>query len=149
MAANYTDKEREERIILVGDYFMETGASTRQIAEYFSNNFFKISNATVCDYIKKYKKLKNLDREIEKKIKENSPETISDKNVAKRVLKFAQLYLKDNKTIEEIADETKTEYWTVYRDLTDRLKQLDSEVFEAVSEKMSQKKHEPKDRKKK
>ena len=67
------DLEIEERIDLIGKYFLETGKSTREIAKYFSSNFFPISNKTVSLYIKAYKKNKpQFSNEIDKKIEDNT-----------------------------------------------------------------------------
>ena len=43
--------EMVRRVKEVADYAIETGASTRQISKYFTENRFKISNATVCTYL--------------------------------------------------------------------------------------------------
>ena len=48
------DQERIRRIEIVGKYFLDTGSSTRDIADYISKNHFDISNKTVSVYIKKY-----------------------------------------------------------------------------------------------
>ena len=50
MAKKFTEEEKNERIELIGEYFLETGASTREIAKHFSENQFKISNKTVSLY---------------------------------------------------------------------------------------------------
>ncbi len=132
MAANFTDKEREERINLVGEYFINNpGVSTRKIAEYFSNNFFKISNATVLDYINRYKKNNNLTDEIDNKLNENKPKTINDADVKKRILTCAKFYI-NGKTLEEISTITNTNYWIVYRDLMVRLKKIDEYLYNQV-----------------
>ena len=48
--------------------FLKTGASTREIAKYFTENRFKISNYTVSQYIKEYMNMFPLTREsIEEK----------------------------------------------------------------------------------
>ena len=50
MPANIkSDKERERRVEIIGEYFLETGASTREIANYISSSpdyDFEISNKT-------------------------------------------------------------------------------------------------------
>lgn len=51
MAANLKDpEERERRIELVGEYFFQTGLSTREIAAHFSEKDFKISNKEDLNY---------------------------------------------------------------------------------------------------
>ena len=44
MARKYTEEEKNSRIELVGEYFLKTGKSTREIAKDFSENYFEISN---------------------------------------------------------------------------------------------------------
>lgn len=144
MAANVSsEEERERRIILVGNYFLENPtASTRSAAKYFSENFFKISNYTIHDYLQRYKKMifsKDDDAvlAINKIMEDNKPETIDSEDVRKRVLINAKMFLDNNMTIEEIANATGVSFWTVYRDLKQRLALLDSNLFGQVSEVMT------------
>ena len=50
MAATFNNEERERRIKLVIDYILKTGASYRETAKFFTENYFKISHVTVKDY---------------------------------------------------------------------------------------------------
>jgi hypothetical protein len=125
MAANIKDiEERLRRIEEVGEYFKETGLSTRQIAEYFSNNSFPISNKTVCIYIKKYMELH---KEYQEKIMEltsnNKEKTIADKTVKIRIFNASKLVL-EGYSIREIADILETTPKIIERDLSKRLKLL-------------------------
>lgn len=125
MAANIKDEsERLRRINLVGEYFVNTGASTREIAKYFSSYYFEISNKTVSLYIKEYMKMNpEKEEEIKKKIDINTEKTIDDSYVVERVLKVARLIL-DGKTIEEASKELDISYKTAERDISVRLKEL-------------------------
>ena len=77
-----TEDERELRIVLVGKYIAKTGASTRQTAEHFSNNYFEISNFTVIDYCKKYMKKNKEDAESLKNIiQNNKPISIDNEEI--------------------------------------------------------------------
>ena len=127
-----TDEERERRIILVGEYVINTGASTRKAAEYFSDNFFAISNYTISDYCKRYCKMNPKSLEImHKRIDDNTPNDISCEDVRKRVLISAELF-KEGINMEEIANTIGCSFWTTYRDLTKRFKILDPVEFETI-----------------
>ena len=127
-----TDEERERRIILVGEYVINTGASTRKAAEYFSDNFFAISNYTISDYCKRYCKMNPKSLEImRKRIDDNTPNDISCEDVRKRVLISAELF-KEGINMEEIANTIGCSFWTTYRDLTKRFKILDPVEFETI-----------------
>ena len=139
MAANVSsEEERERRIIMVGEFIIEyPSMSTRKIAEYFSKNYFSISNATVHDYLSKYKKMISKNREqIEKIMNDNRAKSIEDNNVVERVKKVTKKYLEEDKTIEQIAMELGINFWTVYRDLKTRLPLLNNELYKLVVEKM-------------
>lgn len=140
MAANISnDEERERRILLIGKYFIENNdTSIRKTAQHFSEKFFPISVATVHDYLQKYKKMVSGDaEEVEKIIKTNVPETVDDPKVRKRVLNNARIFLSENKSINQIAEECGETFWTIYRDLTSRLKKIDLQLSMEVQEKLT------------
>ena len=139
MAANVSDnEERERRILMVGHFFLENeGMSTRQAAKYFSANFFSISNATIHDYLQKYKKLVATDaQKIQMMMENNKPETVKDEKVQTRILNAARKFLVENKTVNQIAEELKESSWTIYRDLTNRLQLVNEELFVQISDEM-------------
>lgn len=133
MAANIKDpEERNRRIQLVGKYFVDTGLPTRQIASYFSENFFKISNKTVYQYIRQYMKMHPEESQnIQEKIENNTEKTITDANTRKRVFLVAKLVI-EGYTINEIVDilnssntnEDKISIKNVEHDIFIRLKKL-------------------------
>lgn len=133
MAANIKDpEERNRRIQLVGKYFVDTGLPTRQIASYFSENFFKISNKTVYQYIRQYMKTHPEESQnIQEKIENNTEKTITDANTRKRVFLVAKLVI-EGYTMNEIVDilnssnpnEDKISIKTVEHDIFIRLKKL-------------------------
>lgn len=133
MAANIKDpEERNRRIQLVGKYFVDTGLPTRQIASYFSENFFKISNKTVYQYIRQYMKMHPEESQnIQEKIENNIEKTITDANTRKRVFLVAKLVI-EGYTINEIVDilnssntnEDKISIKNVEHDIFIRLKKL-------------------------
>lgn len=132
------DDERERRVLLVGEYFINNpDVSTRKAALYFSENFFKISNATIHDYLNRFKKKVSTDSSVIDKIMEqNKPESIKDEHVQKRVLEHARLFL-NNMTVEEISSLTGNSFWTVYRDLHNRLKNLNLGLYNNIQEIMN------------
>lgn len=116
--------EIEERIEQVGKYFLETGKSTREIAKYFSLNFFPISNKTVSLYIKAYKKNKpQFAEEIDKKIDANTEKDFESDDIKKQILIELDLLFRGYTTsqIAQIFDKGQS---SVQRDLTTRLKKL-------------------------
>ena len=120
-------KELEERVISVCEYIIETESSFRKTAEKFN-----LTAPTINDYCKRFKDLSPLRYpELKKVIDKNTEPTIKDENVKKRVLENAKLIV-SGKTIEEISADTGIDYWVVYRDIKNRLKNIDVELFEQV-----------------
>ncbi len=127
-----TEDERRERVLLVGELFKETGLSTRKLANYITARYFSISNCTVSDYLKRYVKLRPEEvNNIKEKIEKNTDMSVNNEVIRKRVednsLLFEQGY-----TVEEIAKVTGTNYWTVYRDITSRIKKIDPNRYEEI-----------------
>lgn len=128
------DEEREERVLLVGEYVKETGASTRKTAEYFTKTYFPISNYTVSDYCKRYMKMKPSEVELLKdKIDLNTAKSINDEAIRERVIRNADLLL-SGLSINEIVSLTNVSFWTIYRDLTKRLQIVDNTKYNLVKE---------------
>lgn len=120
--------ELEKKIISVAEHIIETGDSYRKTAKKFG-----ISAPTVLSYCKKYKKMYPIKANLlDEQINKNKEETIERDEVKQRVLENTKLLL-NGKTIEEIAVQTNTDYWIVYRDLTVRLKMLDVDLFNQVA----------------
>ena len=70
MAANLKDEEeRDRRIVFVGEFAKETGYSTRKLSSILSSSYFKISNATVSDYLHRYMNMKKADADAIRKTK--------------------------------------------------------------------------------
>ena len=131
------DFERIRRIELVGKLFLETGYSTRAISKLISNNTsfnFKISNATVFDYIQRYK-YKHSDKadQIDSLIEANKSSSITDKGVCKRVYKVAELVL-EGYSIEDISNMLGESYWVIYYDIDIRLRKLNSNLYNQIKE---------------
>lgn len=140
MAANIKNEdERDRRIIMIGEFIIQhPEMSTRKVAEYFSKNYFSISNATVYDYFERYKRMRPDDKQIIEQIMSNNrAKGITDANVVNRVKIVTQKLLDEDKTVNQIAEELNIGFWTVYYDLTERLPLLSSELYKLVEEKMS------------
>lgn len=134
MAQKKSPEERELLIRLVGKYFLETGASTREIAAHFTELGFPLSNATVSDYIARYKKENSEKRSIiEEKIYDNAPKTIEDKGVEVRTM-YATKYFLQGHTAEEIAKAFGVSPSVIYRDLNERLPQIETNIALITSE---------------
>lgn len=131
------DDIRNQRVIEIALYVKETGASTRQVANYFTKHKYPISNATVNDYLKnRLPKLNSsLYEEIEPILVANTPKTIETVEVRKRIYSAVSLLFKDY-TIEEIAKELHSTVDIIYDDLTVRLPKIESsaEILQQVKE---------------
>ena len=130
------EEERNKRIIMIGEHIKRTGDSTRKTAEYFTKTYFPISNATVSDYTHRYMKINKEEIELLKeKIDNNTVKDINNEEVLKRVLSNTKLFL-SGLTIKEVSEKTNIPFWTIYRDLTRRLKLVDLELYEEVKNKL-------------
>lgn len=140
MAGNLKNDEiRNQRIIEIALYVKETGASTRQTAEYFTKHKYPISNATVHDYLKNRLPQLNpiLAKEIASILNTNTPKTIEQVEVRRRIYSAVNLLLKDY-TIKEIAEELHSTVDIIYDDLTVRLPRIEAspEILEQVKKSM-------------
>ena len=133
MTVKLTEEERNNNIKFVGEYYINTpNASVRTTSQYFKENYFDISIATVSNYIELYKKLyPNKAKKVDEVIESRTPKTVEDKYIRDRVLKEAKMILQGF-TIEQISELNDIEYWVVYRDLGERLKKVDIELYAAV-----------------
>ena len=131
----HDDSERLRRIELVGDLFLRTGYSNRNLSRLLSqdsNNGFKISNATVCDYIQRYRIIHSDKAEqIDSLIEANKGSSIKDHNVIKRVYKVVDLIC-NNYSIDEISKILNQSYWVTYYDIDIRLKKINPELYEKI-----------------
>lgn len=140
MAANIKDEEeRNRRVMLVGKFVIEhPDMSTRKTAEYFTNNFFHISNATVHDYLERYKQMVlGSNDDITQIMYNHKAKGINDEKVVNRVKLVTKKILDEDKTVEQIATDLNIGFWTVYYDLTERLPHLSNELYKLVEEKMN------------
>ena len=121
MAQKKSPEERQMLINLVGEHFLKTGQSTREIAAYFTELGYPLSNATVSDYIGKYKKLNpGVGTIIDEKIEDNKAKSIEDATVRTRVMYVTKFFLQ-NHTADDIALAFNVTPSVIYRDLNERL----------------------------
>ena len=135
MARTVLDENiRNERIVLVGEYVKKNKASTRKAAEYFSKDQFKISNATVSDYITRFAKLKSAQiNKIKEDIINLSKQEVKDTTTLTRVIKAGELFT-SGYPIEAIADTLNEDVYTIHRDIYNRLEYADKGLYnEAIS----------------
>ncbi|MCI6266431.1 MAG: sporulation transcriptional regulator SpoIIID, partial [Erysipelotrichaceae bacterium] len=89
------DEVLKRKVIEVADYVISTKASTRATANYFTSCRFPISNATVHTYLNK--RLKEIDfvryQQVREILEGNSPESILDAEVRKRIYQAVALLL--------------------------------------------------------
>ena len=137
VAANFTDEERDERVLFVGKFFINNPVvSIRKASKYISTNFFKISTATNHDYLERFKKLASENKQlIEEHINNNREDTIAKEEIKDRVMNNAELCL-NGLTINDISKKNGVSYWTVYRDLALRLPKINISLYEQVKDKL-------------
>ena len=137
MAATFNDKERERRIKLVTQYILDTGASYRETAKFFTDNYFRISHVTVKDYCSRViNQNTEIGKELEKIIEENTEKGINDDEVIKRIVNVSNIYASTDFTISEIVENLGLPFWTVYRDITSRIKKINVDLPEGFLEKI-------------
>ena len=132
MASKIDDIERERRIDLIGDFFIQEKTSIRKTTKFFCDNFFPISSATVYDYLKRYMNKHSEKKDLVLEILSNNKEdSIEEESVRNRVINNLKFAL-SGYTIEEISSLSNISYWTVYRDLSDRLSKIDMKLSKEV-----------------
>ena len=109
-----------------------SGMSYRQIAKVVGQSYVTVrDNLTVkIRYIAPNKYM-----EVMEKIEENKEKSIEDASVRERVLEAYRLLTTENKTVIEIADILGTTEFTIYRDLTNRLNEINERTSKYESEK--------------
>ena len=134
MANGYISPERKMELIqIVGEEFLATGESSRNLSNILLNKYgLKLSHVSVLKYIRLFA-LVNVDESstVKSYIDDNTEETIDDPAVCKRVYAIAEGLL-GGKTIKEVSLELGITYWTAYRDINERLRNLNQAKYEEV-----------------
>ena len=71
--------------------------------------------------------------------KENTEKGINDDEVIKRIVNVSNIYASTDFTISEIAENLGLSFWTVYRDITSRIKKINIDLPEGLLEKIDEK----------
>lgn len=123
------DEVLKRKVIEVADYVISTKASTRATANYFTSCRFPISNATVHTYLNK--RLKEIDfvryQQVREILEGNSPESILDAEVRKRIYQAVALLLQGD-TISQIAIKLNSTFDIIYDDITSRFFKLEKDT---------------------
>ena len=130
-----SEEEKKMFLLKQADMYL-SGMSYRQIAKVVGQSYVTVrDNLTVkIRYIAPNKYM-----EVMEKIEENKEKSIEDASVRERVLEAYRLLTTENNTVIEIADILGTTEFTIYRDLTKRLNELNNIVPEIVTEEMLRK----------
>ncbi len=130
------DEILRNKVLEVADYVILTGASTRETSQYFTENRYPISNATVHTYLTK--RLKAIDpikyQQVQDILAGNLPKTVQDKEVQVRIYQAVSLLI-DGYTVPDIARELHSTVDIIYDDLTTRIRKMnvDEEMLEKIS----------------
>lgn len=123
------DEVLKRKVIEVADYVISTKASTRATANYFTSCRFPISNVTVHTYLNK--RLKEIDfvryQQVREILEGNSPESILDAEVRKRIYQAVALLLQGD-TISQIAIKLNSTFDIIYDDITSRFFKLEKDM---------------------
>lgn len=126
------EEEKKQFLLKQADMYL-SGMSYRQIAKEVGQSY-----VTVRDNITTKMKSFDSDKydEVLKKIDDNKEKTVDDSAVRERILEAYKLLTEEDKTIAEIASALKTTEFTIYRDLTKRLKSLNEKAPEIITDSM-------------
>lgn len=126
MAQVLKKEDREKLIEKVGEYFVNTKASYREISKEFG-----ISLPTVKDYIYRYKSMHpSVSAKMEDIIgqRKTDNQSINNANTLSRIMQVYE-YILEGKTIKDIAAILNESEQTIYNDINLRLRSLDEERF--------------------
>lgn len=143
------DEKRKELILKVAEYAVMNEASTREIANVFwfshvtAHNLLTKGLKKLCEEDSTKENL-NLYNEVQEVLDNNKAKSIEDENIKNRVIRATKLFI-SGLTIDEIAQELDSTFFTVYRDLTVRLpkiEDMDKDILKKVSDTLKQNKEE-------
>ena len=125
-------EEEKQYIINQADMYL-SGMSYRQIAKEVGQSHVTVRTNII-------ERLRKIDLEkyykVLEKVEENTEKTVNDSEVRKQILTSYKLLTEENKTIIEIANILGTTEFTIYRDLTKRLKELNEIAPDIVQSEM-------------
>ena len=134
MASTFTEDERNYYIGLVGNYFLTyDDSSLRKCARYLKvEKRISLSLPTIKSYLHEFvMKNPKKGKEILNIIDKNTSDKTEDKEVRKRVKTVAQMFIAGN-SVYDISKNLGVSINTIYRDLNDRLKKIDIDLYNKV-----------------
>ena len=134
MANTHTEEERKIYIDLVGDYFLNyDNPSLRKCAKYLKEvKGIILSLPTIKSYLHTFVRKNPIKgKKILNIIEKNTPDKIEDEEVKERVKKVAQMFISGN-SVYEISKDLNISINTIYRDLNERLKKIDVDLYNKV-----------------
>lgn len=131
MDASIEERQRLELFIIMESNY---NISFRKIKKELEKYDINVSHVTIKSDINrlliqnpiKYEKIIEM-------LGENKPQTIKDESVRNRALLVAK-YIKSGFTIEEISETIKIPYWTLYRDIKNRLIKINQDLYQEVEQ---------------
>ena len=136
MARKMDESVRASLIEFVGQEFMRTGISARELqqAMHDCGEFAMVpSHVTISSYIQEYKtNHPEYAKIIDSLVEELKGSKIDDPKVIERVYEVANAIL-NGSTITELAAFKEVSYWVIYRDVHLRLKEIDSKLYSLVN----------------
>jgi len=141
MARKIDEVTRTRLIDFVGDYFIKTGLSAREIEQKMRDSkCFTVvpSHVTISKYIQDYK-LNHRESAsiIDSLVEDQKGSQLDDPIIIERVYSVAAAIL-NGKTIQELSFDYGVSYWVIYRDVHLRLKQLNSQLYLSVCERLKE-----------
>lgn len=131
MDASIEERQRLELFIIMESNY---NISFRKIKKELEKYDINVSHVTIKSDINrlliqdpiKYEKIIEM-------LDENKPQTVKDESIRNRVLLVAK-YVKSGFTIEEISESIKIPYWTLYRDIKNRLIKINQDLYQEVEQ---------------
>lgn len=141
MARKIDEVTRTRLIEFVGDYFIKTGLSAREIEQKMGDSkCFTIvpSHVTISKYIQEYKLIHHESASIiDSLVEDQKGSRLDDPAIIERVYSVANAIF-NGKSIQELSFDYTVSYWVIYRDVHLRLRQLDNQLYMAVCERLKE-----------
>lgn len=131
MDASIEERQKLELFIIMESNY---NISFRKIKKELEKYDINVSHVTIKSDINKLLIQNPIKYEkIIEMLGENKPQTVKDESVRNRVLLVAK-YIKSGFTIEEISESIKIPYWTLYRDIKNRLIKINQDLYQEVEQ---------------
>lgn len=115
---NMTEQQIEELVLSQAKMYLGGGKSLREIAKLTNQSHVTVKR----NFDVRLKDINlTLYLKVQEKLADNREDTVEDEKISARVLTAYNLFVNENKTIIEIAEELGSTEFTIYRDLTKRL----------------------------